>query len=134
MDGASTHIDFIAIFFAAFSAFVLGGLWYGPLFGKVWQYHVGISEEALSERNMPLVFGGAFLLMLLAAVDLALFIGPQATLRFGAMAGLAAGVGWFATLLGVTYLFERRSLSLWLVNGAYGALALTIMGAILGSH
>jgi len=126
-------INWLAVFAAAISAFIIGGLWYGPLFGKAWMHANGYTEEDLAKRSPPLVFGVSFLLMLAAAVNLAMFIGPEATLAFATMAGLAAGLGWVATFLGVIYLFEKRSAALWLVNGGYSVVALTAMGAILGA-
>ena len=39
------EVNWIAVIAAAVSAFVLGGLWYGPLFGKKWMALVGLSEE-----------------------------------------------------------------------------------------
>jgi hypothetical protein len=125
-------IDWLAVFAASISAFIIGGLWYGPLFGKAWMNANGFTEEDLAKRSMPLVFGVSFLLILAAAVNLAMFIGPEATLAFGTLAGLAAGLGWVATFLGVIYLFEKRAPALWLVNGGYSVVALTAMGAILG--
>jgi hypothetical protein len=35
--------------------------------------------------------------------------------------------------LGVIYLFEQRSLKLWLINSGYQVVAYTMMGAILGA-
>jgi hypothetical protein len=130
---AAPTINWLAVFAAAVSAFVIGGLWYGPLFGRAWMKANGFTEEDLAKRSMPLVFGVSFLLMLAAAVNLAMFIGPEASLAFGTMAGLAAGLGWVATFLGVIYLFEKRAPVLWLVNGGYSVAALTAMGAILGA-
>ena len=49
-----------------------------------------------------------------------------------APAGLS-GPALVAAFLGVIYLFEKRRLALWLVNGGYCVVALTVMGAILGA-
>ena len=35
--------------------------------------------------------------------------------------------------VGVHYLFERKPFALWLVNGGYSVVALTIMGLIIGA-
>lgn len=130
---AATGINWLSVILAAVSAFVIGGLWYGPLFGKAWVAASGLSEQELASRSMPLVFGVSLLLMLAAAVNLEMFVGAGATVLFGAMAGLFAGLGWVATFLGVIYLFEKRAPALWLVNGGYAVVALTVMGAILGA-
>ena len=46
---------------------------------------------------------------------------------------VAAGLGWVAMSLGVIYLFEQRSMKLWLINSGYQIVAYTVMGAILGA-
>jgi hypothetical protein len=51
----------------------------------------------------------------------------------GAFYGFLAGFGWVATFIGTHYLFERRSLKLFLINAGYSIVALTIMGLIIGA-
>ena len=126
-------INWLAVCAAAVSAFFVGGLWYGPLFGKAWMAAGEFSEEMLAKRNLPMVFGLSLLASFVAAINLEMFIGAEATLAFGLFAGFAAGLGWVATFLGILYLFEKRTLALFLVNGGYCVVALTLMGAILGA-
>jgi hypothetical protein len=66
------------------------------------------------------------------AFNLAAFIGPKASLGFGLFAGAAAAIGWVAMSLGVIYLFEQRSLKLWLINSGYQVIAYTLMGGLIG--
>lgn len=126
-------INWMAVLAATFTGFVIGGLWYTPLFGAAWQRATGLGAEALAARSMPRVFGLSFLLLLVAAINLAMFIGPGQTVLFGAFAGGAAGIGWVATAFGVVYLFEARPLTHWLVNAGYFVVTLTAMGAILAA-
>jgi hypothetical protein len=126
------EMNLIAVVVAALSAFLLGGLWYGPLFGQRWLAACGQMEDVLNGRSMAQVFGLAGALSLIAALNLAAFLGPDADLEFGVFAGFAAGAGWVGAFLGIIYLFEARPLSLWLINAGYSTAALTIMGAILG--
>jgi hypothetical protein len=126
-------VNFIAVALAALSAFLLGGLWYSPiLFANRWMRLTGQSEETLKGGNMAVIFGGAFVLNLIAAYVLAMFLGPM-PLRYATLAGLSVGLCWVATSLGVNYLFERRPLGLWLINSGYFVLQFTIMGAIIGA-
>ena len=125
-------VNYLAVALAALSAFLFGGLWYSLLFAKQWAALTGQSEEKLKSGNPAIVFGGAFLLNLIAAFVLAMFIGPMG-LKFGALAGLAVGLCWVTTSLGVNYLFERRPLGLWLINGGYCTLQYTAMGTIIGA-
>jgi hypothetical protein len=126
-------VNWIAIVVATVATFILGGLWYGPLFGKMWMAGSGMTEEKAKQGNPARTFGVSFVLQFVAAVILAMFIGPDATLRFATLAGLAVGLGWVATGLGVIYLFEQRPLSHWIANAGYMTVAFTMMGAIIGA-
>jgi hypothetical protein len=55
-----------------------------------------------------------------------------ADLRRVVRAGFAAGLCWVAAAFGTNYLFEHRSLKLFLINGGYVTLQFTAIGAILG--
>lgn len=125
-------IPYLAVVVAAISSFVVGGLWYSPiLFGKRWQRLTGLSDEDLGQ-GAARAFGGSFVLQLAMVLNLAMFLGPAPGVPFAVGASFAAGFGWVALGMGVTYLFERRPLGLWLINGGYHAVAFTVMGVILG--
>ena len=126
-------INWLAVLVSAVSTFLLGGLWYGPLLGRAWMRASGITEEQAKQGNMGMVFGLSFLLQLVAAVVLAMFIGGDANAMFGLFAGAAVGVAWVATGLGVIYLFEQRPLGHWAVNAGYHVVSYSIMGLILGA-
>lgn len=128
-----SQINFLAVFVAALSSFLLGGLWYSPiLFANAWMKENGFSEEDMKNASMGKIFGGSFVFALIISFNLAAFIGPESDLAFGLFAGFAAGFGWVAMSFGITYLFERRSFKLFLINAGYQVVTYTIMGAILG--
>jgi hypothetical protein len=121
-----------AVLVAALASFLLGGLWYSPLlFAKVWQREAGLSDEQLQNANMGLIFGLAFVLCAIASLVFALFLGPRPPLALGLGAGFAAGLCWVTASFGINYLFERRSLKLFLINGGYHTLQFTLIGLIL---
>ena len=126
-------INWLAVLVSAVSTFMLGGLWYGPLLGRTWMRESGMTEEKARQANMARVFGVSFLLQLIAAVVLAMFIGGESNAAFGLFAGASAGIAWVATGLGVIYLFEQRPLGHWLVNAGYHVVSYSIMGLILGA-
>jgi hypothetical protein len=127
------QVNWLAVIVAALTTFILGGLWYGPLFGKAWMRATGITEEKAKQANMPLVFGASFMLELIAAIVLAMFIGGETTFGFAVAAAASVGVCWVSTALGVLYLFEQRPLSHWLINAGYHSVAFTLMGVIIGA-
>ena len=134
MDASSAMagVSWLAVVVAAFLTFVLGGLWYGPLFGKPWMRASGMTEERARQGNMPLIFGLSFVLQLLAAFSLDMFIGEAGT-GFGVFAGAMTGIFFVATAFGVVYLFEQRPLAHWAVNSGYHVVSFTMTGAILGA-
>ena len=128
------HFNFFAIVTAALVTFAVGGLWYSPiLFAKPWMRECGLTEEQARQAPMGRIFGLSALAALVMAANLAAFRGAKATLSFGLFAGAATGIGWVAMSLGVTYLFEQRSLKLWLIDAGYQVVSYTLMGAILGA-
>jgi uncharacterized protein DUF1761 len=128
-----TGMWWLSIFVATGAAFVIGGIWYSPaVFGSLWMSLNGFTDENLRRRSMVRVFGLSFFLSLVMTVNLALFLGPSPSLGFCIGAGAAAGVGWSAAGLGITYVFEGRPFRLWLINGGYQAVTLAAIGGVLG--
>ena len=126
------EINYLAVVVAALATFVLGGLWYSPvLFGKAWQREVGLCDEQLARGGMARIFAAALALSLIAAVVFALFLGPRPKMPLGLGAGFAAGLCWVASSFGINYLFARRSLRLFLIDGGYHTLQFTLIGVIL---
>lgn len=130
---AFSNINWLSVIVAAISSFLIGGIWYGPLFGKAWMEAFNFTEEDLKKRSIPKTFGLSLLLSLIAAINLEMFLGTEADITFGTMAGLFTGLGWVSTFLGILYLFEMQSLKAYLINAGYCTIALTIMGAVLGA-
>jgi hypothetical protein len=127
------ELNWLAVVAAAASAFLLGGLWYSKaMFLKPWQCGAGLTDEQLQQGHPGKIFGGAFLLSLVAAAVFALFLGPKPALGFALGAGFSAGLCWVAASFGINYLFERKSLGLFLVNGGYHTLQFTLYGLVLG--
>ena len=126
-------VSWLGVIVATVASFAIGAVWYSPvLFAKAWQREAGVSDEKAKSANMPLIFGTTFVLQFLAALVFAMFLGPRPGLAFGVGAGFAAGLFWVAGAIGVSYLFEQRSLKLWLINGGYNVVTFTAFGAILG--
>lgn len=126
-------VNWIAVLLCAVSSLVLGGLWSSPaMFAKRWQRLAGLSEEQEAGGNMAVIFGGAFVLSLIAATVFALFLGRNFGLGPSIGAGASAGLCWVAASFGINYLFERRPLCLWLINGGYHTLQFTLFGLIIG--
>jgi hypothetical protein len=128
------QVNYLAVVAAALSTFVIGGLWYSPaVFGKAWMIENSFTEESLRNRSMVKIFGLSFVLALIASFNLAMFLGAEDRVSYGAFYGFLAGFGWVATFIGTHYLFENRSLRLFLINAGYAVVSLTLMGVILAA-
>lgn len=126
------QLNWLAVVVAAVSAFVLGGLWYGPLFKTAWCREAGI-DMAAKPAHPARVFGTAFIAALVAAAAFAWWIGPAPELEYAVRHGVLAGLGIVAMGFGINYAFAGRSLKLWLIDGGYHTLQFALYGMILGA-
>jgi len=131
MHHAMQGIHLWAVLVAAASAFMLGGLWYGPLFKHAWCREAGVDPDA-TPGHPARIFGGAFVLSLVAAAAFACYLGPAPELPHALHSGLYVGVAFVATSFGINYLFAGRSLKLWLIDGGYHTLQFVLYGLVLG--
>lgn len=129
-------VSLVATLAATIAGFVLGALWYGPLFGKLWMSAVGLTPEDIRRNNNPAVtYGTTFVLGFIASYAFGLYVGPNPGRAFAITTGAAAGVFWVATSLATNYLFEGRPATLIAINGGYHAVRFTLIGlafALLG--
>lgn len=129
-----SNVNFLAVIVSGVAAWVIGALWYSPLlFSKRWQKETGLSDDDVRQANMAVIFGGSLVLMIIMALGLAMHIQTgQADLMRGLKSGLLTGVFFSATIIGINYLYQRKSITLWLIDAGYAVLFLGVEGAILG--
>ena len=127
-------LNWLAVLAAGVSAFILGGIWYSPaLFGKAWMKENNMSLEQVQKGNKAKIFGWSFILSLVIAVNLAMFVSdPKIDFTMTIVYGLLTGV-WIFCGIAIVALFEHRSARYIFINGGYMLVALTLMGAILGA-
>ena len=135
-------LNWWAILVAGISAFVLGGVWYSPaLFGKAWMKENNMTVDNVQNGNKSKIFGWAFVLTLIMAANLGMFLAdpatpcpgsPKADISWGATAGFLAGI-WVFCGIAIVALFEHKTARYIFINGGYCVLALVLMGAIIGA-
>jgi hypothetical protein len=126
-------LDWLAILIATAVAFVLGGLWYGPLFGQAWMGALGKTEEDIEPTPTPFVisfFTALLTCILVAALMLALAI---ETVIGGAVFGLVVGIGFIATAMASDSAFCGWGVRLFLIQAGYRVAYSVLMGAIIGA-
>ena len=138
-----SSINWLAVLVAAISAFALGAVWYSPvLFGNAWMADNKLDMEKIKSGNMLKIYGTTFILSLVMAANLAMFLADspgdcpvgcaqKTDVSWGAIAGFLAGI-WVFCAVAMHGLFEHRSARLIFINGGYSLVGLTLMGAIIG--
>lgn len=128
--------NYLAIGVAALAAWVLGALWYSPLlFGKAWQSELGFTEEDMKGANMPLIFGLSLVCMMVMCygVNIVLMLHKPEELTFvhGMFHGAMFGLMFSLMTMGINYLYQRRSVKLFLIDGTYQVALLALAGGIM---
>jgi hypothetical protein len=121
----------LRILAALIIAFVIGYIWYGPLFGKTWMKLVGLTEEKC-RKNMKAMYWNVLITILLALqIEMyMIFLGGHTT-----FAGVFVGVRYavvVALVLAMHALYEQRSAKLTLINIGFSFVCLGTMGAVIG--
>lgn len=125
-------MNWLAVVVATLAFFAVGAIWYTALFGKIWQREVGLSEEQLAGgRNMMLVMGTCFVLEFIVCLTVGHmfdFLEPSDRAKMMIALGLALGVMMPAT--GINYLYQRKSLKLFLVDSGHFVAGMAAVGAV----
>lgn len=127
-------LNWYAILLAAFSNFLIGGVWYSNmLFGKIWLKESKVSEEEFNKGSMAKIFILTFLYSSIMSFNLAMYLNyPSTTALWGAIAGFLAGFGWVAMSIFTIGQFERKSTKYLLIHGGYVTVSFITMGLIIG--
>jgi hypothetical protein len=128
------EVNWLAVIVATIAAFLLGGLWYSKkLFGTKWMQEIGLTEESIDQTHVARTFITTFVLQFIAATALAVYLGSDSNLMSGLLSGGLIGLLWIATAYGITYLFEQRTMRLFLINAGFYVVQFALMGTILGA-
>lgn len=124
-------MNLLAIFCAALAFFVVGAIWYAVLFSKQWQSAAGISDEAVRSGSMPLIFGLTFAFEMLIALVLAhQFAMTDASDKAIMMISVGFGAAVITPAIGINYLYQRKPLALFLIDGGHFIVGMAAMGAV----
>ncbi|AKQ41514.1 hypothetical protein CP97_04995 [Aurantiacibacter atlanticus] len=130
-------INLITVFLAGAAFFVLGALWYGPLFGKSWRKLVGITAEDMAAGPRPgqnpvwLIMMLCFAFELLIALTLAhQFAMTNPSDRAKMMIAIGYGALLMAPAIGINYLFQMRSSKLFAIDAGYFIAGMAAMGGV----
>jgi hypothetical protein len=132
-------VNYLAVLVSALVAFLVGGLWYTALFGKLWVKLHGYTPEHVKEmqvrRPPPAFFGGMIASYVLLALVLALLLSgfQEKTVLTGVALGALLWAGPTAAIAFTGHLAGDKPLLLYLIDAGCPLVYLVLMGAILGA-
>jgi hypothetical protein len=136
------QINFWAIGIAAVAHFVLGAIWYMPLFGKLWAQEMGYDTENMESNKGEMIKGMAFMLIgnimmswvlahNIAAWSFVPGISSIPTVGNIMMSAVFTWLGFFVSVnLGNT-VWERKSWTLFFINSGYQLISLILISSII---
>lgn len=125
------NVNLLAVVLGAAAFFAVGALWYTALFGRIWQRDVGPSAEQLKGGNMALIFGLTFLFEMLVSLMLGHNIArTDPSDRAIMMMAVGFGLTIMVPAIGITYLFQRRSGTLFAIDAGHFVLGTAAMGLV----
>jgi hypothetical protein len=125
------NANLLAILIAAAAGFLVGGIWYGPLFGKAWMNENGFTEDSLKNANMLKIYGLTFAFSVLSAVVLGhILASSSGSARTTMMISIGVAIGLIVPAIGTNYLFSRKSAKLFAIDAGYWVAFYAAMGTI----
>ncbi len=141
------NISMLAIGIAAVAHFVLGFLWYTPLFGKVWAKEIGMNQDWGDEKEkkakmktmmygmVVMLIGNIFMAYVfshnIAAWDFVPGMEEMSIAQSGFMAAMFTWLGFFLPVDAGTMFWEGRSFKLFAINTGYHLTSLILVAMII---
>jgi hypothetical protein len=130
-----SNINWLAVLVAAIAYFAVGAIWYSFLFRNTWIKSSGVNmNDPHAKSGVAGIMFTSFILMVIASIGLALFIGkvtPGGGWMTGLKVGLVAGICFCATAISNSYLYEKRPTALHVVNNLYNIVGCAVAGIII---
>ncbi|WP_078129519.1 DUF1761 domain-containing protein [Leptospira alexanderi] len=137
------QINYLAVLAAVVVHFIIGSVWYGPVFGKAWMKEMGIPLDVKPSikdmiKPMGLMVVGSFLTAYVlfyttnvwrasswhAGEDSPAYV-------YGFFSGFYTWIGFYLPILINTVTFEGRSWKLFFINAGYNLISLQVIAMIL---
>ena len=129
-----TNISWAADFSATIVAMIIGYIWYHPvLLGGVWKRIANIDTSLFSSTKSLHLFLATFPITFIIAANIAAFCkhmtytDPTRAFLIGYDLGLV-----ICLFLAIIYLYEQRSLKLYIMHAGYTITAMSAMGFVIG--
>ena len=127
-----SELNFLAILVAAILNMVIGALWYSRIFfGNKWMAYLGFKEN--EPNASPWTYIIVFLLGLIIAVLMAMFLRGTTGAKEGLMYGAIIGLGFVIPTILTHYLMEQRKAGFMFIIAGHELLLFLVYGALLAA-
>ncbi len=126
-------VNWVAVVLGALAFFVVGAVWYGAVFGQLWQREVGAGQPPKGAA-LARIMGLTLLAELLIASTLGHLLArtnPAPHVIMMMAVGFALTV--MTPAIGINYLHQRRSLTLFLIDAGHFVVGMAAMGAVFAA-
>lgn len=133
---ALADINWLAVLVGVVVYQVLGALWYGPLFGRLWIESMGYAgPEEIDTEGMGPAYLVTALGSVVATVTLAFLLEWTQTVDWaaGTFLGALVALGFVGTVGLQEISFEGRDSTVYLISLGYNLVALAGIGALLAA-
>ncbi len=127
--------NYLAVVVAAVVVYILGWLWYMPLFGKAWRDARGITDQMAAEGQKDM--GKTMAVIAVCTIVMAWVVGVIAsylhlvTWMQGAKLGVLLWVGFALTIELIEMMTSRRKLASFYIDTGYWLVSMVILGVIV---
>ena len=123
-------INWLAVGLGTLAFWLVGALWYGLLFSKLWQRETGITEPP-SGAGIAKVMGLTLLLEFIVVLTLGhMFAFDAPSDRGKMMIATGFGLAIMAPVIGINYLHQRKSLKLFLIDAGHFVVGMAAVGGV----
>ncbi|MGH2450269.1 MAG: DUF1761 domain-containing protein [Candidatus Limnocylindria bacterium] len=128
------QVNWLAVVGAAIASFVIGYLWYGPLFGERWMALVGKRPEDVGGPSLGPILAVSFFVGLVGATALAAIVTAfQSDVVTSAFVGVLVWVASGLVLKMNDLLFAGRPAGLFYIDSIHHLVTLVVMAVIVGA-
>ncbi len=131
-----SQINYLAEATCTIIFFFLGAIWFSALFAKAWVHELSLHNVTITEPSKNKILSNMFLTfinnyIIVFAIACLVIMTNSTTLQSGLMLGCILAFGFSATAIGGVFLWEGRSVKLFLIDAGYQIIGIITSAIIL---
>lgn len=136
MDLSFLNVNYIAVVVSAVLIFIFGSIWFSFLFAKAWVNELRIHNVVIQQPSQNKIFinmGLTFLHNIMSALAMAYLVNMagSTTCISGLILGAIVAYGFVVTSVGNVFVWENRSIKLFLIDTGYPFFSAILSAIIL---